>query len=356
MKRIGIGVVVAVLAGSLTGTAGAASPSARQATAAPVVDLLPGRADARVEVTRDGRSAIVHQGSSYDPEALLKVDLTSTPARVLGQTATPADSSSVLAVAGNRFAYTTDGDDLHVTDIGTDTPQRVGTTGFKLGGDRATLFDIVVTPNGKFAYATAKAWIHEPGSHLLVLKLKKNGMPKVVRRVAVSATHLAVSRTGKRLVAAAGKRLHVFDLKKPAAPKRLGGTKVAGDVRDVTFGAKPRDAYVLSSGQKLRLTHVNTDRAKILRKATLVADSSSSAGGAVAVSADGKRILVTSDYFDDENPSVWLRDRKLRAVDALTGPCYPGSASVSPAGPTKGRMYVADSGICGQARLWQLGF
>src|SRR5690606_8816961 len=100
-----------VLAGSPTGAVGHGSAyGVASGTIAPVVALAPGRGDARVQVTRNGRFGIVHQGSSYDPQALHKVDRRTN--RVTGSGPVPADSDSALAVRGNRSAYTIEGRNL----------------------------------------------------------------------------------------------------------------------------------------------------------------------------------------------------------------------------------------------------
>lgn len=69
MGRMTAGLVVlacAAVAGLGGTNAAATADDAARATAAPVVDLLEGRADARVEITPDGRHAIVHQGSGSE--------------------------------------------------------------------------------------------------------------------------------------------------------------------------------------------------------------------------------------------------------------------------------------------------
>jgi hypothetical protein len=83
----------------------------------------------------------------------------------------------------------------------------------------------------------------------------------------------------------------------------------------------------------------------------LAADTGS---GAIAVNRTGSRILVTHDGRDDEHRSVWVLGAKLGVRRAGIGPCLPAGAAASFAGPTKGRFYVTDSGICTQARLWQV--
>src|SRR5690606_25834039 len=215
----------------------------------PVVDLAPGRGDARVQVTRNGRFGIVHQGSSYGPEAVHKVDLRTN--RLLGSMPVPADADSALAVRGNRFAYTTEGRNLWVTDVGRATPRRVGKVGFRVKGQRATLFDVVVAPNGRFAYVTADDWIHTPGTQVLVLALRKNGVPRLVRRVPVAATHLAISRDSKRLVAADGRVVHVIDVRRPRQARRVRTLRIRDtDIAAMAFGKGPIALFVLSSGNR----------------------------------------------------------------------------------------------------------
>jgi DNA-binding beta-propeller fold protein YncE len=216
-----VAVLAPVVAGGPAALAGhGAAYETADAAAAPVVDLAEGRGDARIQVTRDGRFGIVHQGSSYDPKLLHKVDLRTN--RVTGSVSVPADTDSALAVRGNRFAYTIEGRNLWVTDISRAEPRRVRKVGFRVAGKRATLFDVVVAPNGRFAYVTADDWIHTPGSQVLVLALRTNGVPRLVRRVPVAATHLAISRDSARLVATDGPRIHLIDVRKPRRARRTG--------------------------------------------------------------------------------------------------------------------------------------
>lgn len=342
-----------VLAGSPTGAVGHGSAyGVASGTIAPVVDLAPGRGDARVQVTRNGRFGIVHQGSSYDPQALHKVDLRTN--RVTGSVPVPADSDSALAVRGNRFAYTIEGRNLWVTDIGKAKPRRVRKVGFRVNGKRATLFDVVVAPNGKVAYVTADDWIHTPGSHVLVLALRKNGVPKLVRRVPVAATHLAISRNSKRLVAADGRRIHVIDVRKPRRARRVASYQIRdGDIRAAAFGKGANALFVLSASSRYVVSRIHLGKRKSLRR-VLTADRSIGAGGGIAVNRAGNRVLVTSTERDEKHPSTWVLGPKLGVRRAVTGPCLPGGAAASLGGPTRGRLYVADSGICDQARLWRV--
>lgn len=78
------------------------------------------------------------------------------------------------------------------------------------------------------------------------------------------------------------------------------------------------------------------------------------AGGGIAVNGAGNRILVTRADRDESAPSVWTLGPRLGVRRAVTSPCFPVGAAASLAGPTKGRFYVADSGICEQARLWRV--
>lgn len=320
-------------------------------------DLLPGQGSARVAVTANGKFAVVHQGDSYHPKVLLKVNLRATPARVVGQMDLPANTNSELALVKNKFALTTHGDELWVSDIRKATPKRVGRFSFKVKGSKATLFDVAVTPDGKFAYLAARDWIHDPGTHLLVVKVRNNGKPKLVRRIKVESTELAVSRNGKRLIAATGKKAHVFNIGKPAKPKKMGKPiKVkGGDIRGVVFGKSAKVAYALSSHRKRSfVTRLQTKKRKVTHRRVLTTGSFLGAGGGLAVSANGKRVLATNVERWEHEPSAWLLNAKLKPVKSLTGACLPGSAAASLAGPTKGRLFMTDSGICGQARLWRV--
>lgn len=330
---------------------------ARAAAPGPVVDLLDGRGAARVAITANGKFAIAHQGDSYGPEALLKVNLRRSPAQVTGQVRVPANRNSELALVKNKFALTTVDKNLWVTDIRKAKPKRVGRFSFKVKGSKATLFDVATTPNGKFAFVAARDWIHSPGTHLLVLKVRKNGKPKLLRRVKVKATEIAVSRNGKRLIAAAGKRAHVIDIRKPKKAKKVGKPiKVkGGDVRDVAFGKSANVVHTLSTnGRKYIASRLHVKKRKVTHRRTVVNGSFLGAGGGIAVSAKGKRVVVTSTERGDGEPSAWLLNAKMKMKRSMSTPCLPGAAAASLKGPTKGRLYVADSGSCGQARIWRI--
>ena len=348
-----VALVAPVLASGPTGAVGhGSSYGVADAGLVPVTDLAPGRGDARVQVTRDGRFGIVHQGSSYGPEALHKIDLRTN--RITGSVPVPADPDSALAVRGNRFAYTTEDRNLWITDIGKAKPRRVGKVGFRVAGQRATLFDVVVAPNGKFAYVTADDWIHTPGSQVLVLALRKNGVPKLVRRVPVAATYLAISRNGERLVATDSRRVHVLDVSKPRQARRVRSFAIRdGDVAAAAFGKGVKALYLLSSGNRYVVSRVNAATGRTLQRRVLPGGGYN-AGGAIAVNRAANRVVVTRPDRDESHPSVWVLGGKLAVRGSRTGACYPDGAAASFNGPTKGRLFVADSGICEQARLWQV--
>lgn len=336
------------------GTVGLGSASA--ASILPTAELLPGRGDGRVEVTKNGRFAIVHQGSSYDPHALIKLDLRSSPARVLGSTHVPAQTDGALALSGNRFAYTTHDKELWVTDIRAATPRTVRKVGFGIDGSAAKIYDIVVSPNGRFAYATANNWIHTPGTHLLVMRIAGNGLPRLLRRVPLEATHLAISRDGRRLIAGDGRRAQVLDLRRPANPRRLGRPiAIPGDVRALSFGRAAHTAYALSAGRAAyRVSRIAVNRGRVTQRRTFAGGSFVGAGGGLTVSANGRHVVVTNSEITEEAPSVWLLTAALRPRANFTGPCFPHSVAASLGGPTRGLLLVADSGICEQARVWRI--
>lgn len=320
-------------------------------------DLLPGKGSARVAIAANGKFAVVHQGSSYAPERLLKINLRGATPQVTGQLGVASNANSQLALAKNKFALTTEGDRLWVSDVRKASPKRVGRFSFKIKGSKATLFDVVASPNGKFAYVAANDWIHSPGSHVLVLKIRKNGKPKLLRRVKVTASTLGLSRNGKRLVVAADNRVRVFNTAKAAKPKPMGKAfKVkGGDVRAVAFGKSAKFAYTLSANSnRYVVARVHTKKRQVTHRRTVATGSFLGSGGGLAVSANGKRVVATSDEFDDDVTSVWLLNAKLKAKGTLTGPCFPESAAASLRGPTKGRLYVGDSGICDRAGMWRV--
>ncbi len=137
-----------------------------------------------------------------------------------------------------------------------------------------------------------------------------------------------------------------YDVRHPARPRRLWS---------ISPGLLGPGASVVAPGGRTAYVRgaVSTAVAMIdLRHHRVLARRGSSAfdeEAGLALSPDGSRLVLLRALADSDEKSVYVFDRHLHLLQTVTGPCFPQAVAVSGQGPTRGRFYVGDDGICGRS-------
>lgn len=305
----------------------------------PATKLIRGDGGANaIAVTRDGKHAVVLQGDVYGSKGLIRLNLKRSPAKITGiNRKIKGNGLDDVVVRGHKYAYVTSDRKLIVARIDRARPTIVKKFTFS-----RRLTQLAITPNGRWLYAAREVGY---GAHILTFRIKKNGVPKRVGRMKRrTVTGLAVSPGGKRLLIGDHHRLRVFGLRKPAHPKKQGKAVRVNltSPGPMAFSRNSRYVYAMDKSE-VTVARVNLRKRKQVDRNVL---AKYDFGGDIALSRNGRRLLVLNGHTDDEDPSIYLLNRSLKVKQTGSGPCYAEAAAASWAGPTRGRFYVADSGIC----------
>ncbi|MDN5853275.1 MAG: hypothetical protein L0K86_10590, partial [Actinomycetia bacterium] len=292
-----------------------------------------------IAVTRDGKHAVVLQGSTYVSRGLIRLDLRRSPAKITGiNRKIKGRGLDHVVVRGNRFAYATSGHQLVVSRINRRRPKIIKRIKFS-----KRLTQLAITPNGRWLYVAREVGWDD--ARIFVYRIKKNGIPRrrhVMKRRTV--TGLGVTPNGNRLIIGANHRLRVFTLRHPSRPKKQGKAVKVGlsDPNALAFSRNSRFVYAMADGE-ITVVRVNLRKRKQVRRKVL---RRYDFGGDIALSRNGKRLMVLNGHAGYETPSIYLLNRRLKVKKAFSGACYPEAAAASWHGPTRRRFYVADSGVC----------
>ena len=352
----GIAVLALVFPTTLAGAAPSSEPPGELRSTAEAQRWTPMKATAlplgdagvkRIALTADGRRAVALQTYS-SVSRLVQLNIAKSPARIVGKNASvKGDIDSDLEVR-RRHAYVTHDDVLQVVSLKSPKPkiQRRVTIG------NNDFWDVALTPNGKYLYATGFN-ITWPPDRLWVFKVAKNGVPKRIRTIKrFGLGRIEVTSNGKRLVGIdeIHDRVVTYSLKKPGKPKRLGKAFPTGidDANNLAVARDSRYAY-LSGGTTAEVAKVDLRRRRVTKTRRLSTDY----GGDIAVTAKGHVVTTLSNAQDEDTGLVFL-NKKLKIVEAFKGLCFAQGVAASWAGPTKGRAYVGDSGICTRSAFYPL--
>lgn len=302
----------------------------------------------RIAVTSDGRRAVLLQ-SFATTSRLINLDITTSPATVLGvNSSVQSDVDSDLEVRG-RFVYSTYDDILQVSTIKNDQPRLLRRITVGTSND---MWDLAITPNGKWLYATSFN-ITWPADKMYVFRIRPNGIPKkvgVVKRFALG--RIEVTPNGKTLVGVdeIHDRVVTYSLRKPGKPKLTGRAFPTGinDADNIAVAPGSRFVY-LGGGTETEVAKVDLRRRMTVRTRQLSTDY----GGDIAVTANGS-VITTIGLAQEDETSVVIMNGNLKPVSSWSGVCFPDGVAASWAGPTKGRAYVGDSGICSRAGFYPL--
>lgn len=302
----------------------------------------------RIAVTSDGTRAVLLQ-SYATTSRLVNLDITTSPATVLGvNSSVQADVDSDLEVRG-RFVYSTYDDVLQVSTIKNNQPTLLRRVTVGTSND---MWDLAISPNGKYLYATSFA-ITWPADKMYVFRIRPNGIPKkvgVVKRFALG--RIEITPNGKTLVGIdeIHDRVVTYSLRKPAKPKLTGRAFPTGIDDAENLAVAPGSRYVyLAGGTTADVAKVDLKRRRTVHTRQLSTDS----GGDIAVTANGSVVTTLSRSQGDETGLV-IMNGNLRPVSEWSGLCFAQGVAASWAGPTKGRAYVGDSGICDRAGFYPL--
>lgn len=310
--------------------------------------LPPGDAGVkRIAVTRNGKRAVLLQ--SYGATSrMIQLNLTKSPARIMGKNASVRSNVDSDLEVHQPYAYATNDDVLQVVSLKRKKPRIIRRV--TIGNNE--FWDLALTPNGKFLYATAFN-ITWPANKLIVFRVKKNGVPKRVRTIKRFALgRIEVTTNGKRLIAIdeINDRVVTYSLKRPGRPKRAGKVFPTGisDADNIAVAKRSRFAY-LSGGTTAEVAKIDLRKRRTVKTRLLSTDF----GGDIAVTNGGQVVTTLSNAYVDD-PSVVVMNGKLKSVATFEGLCFPDGVAASWAGPTKGRVYLGDSGICQRAGFYPM--
>jgi DNA-binding beta-propeller fold protein YncE len=345
-RVLGFALAVAALAATSGGAESSAAPARGPALHAIASTPLPsghGAVDS-LAVSPDGRRALALVGDpdQGDRQALVSLDLTTSPASILGVNTRvhPAAFDQIL-MRGNTLAYATQNATLKVIDAVPARPKVVATVHLGKGDEVDAM---ALRPDGRVLYvARGGVFGHD---HVLVFHVGRKGIPrKPVDVFAGEIGGLTFTHSGHRLLVSHGDALRVYDVRRPDRPRLVSSFDpgVLGPGQSVVAPGG-HTAFVLG-GDSADVAKVDLQTGKVLARKTVAAYDDQ---GGIALSPDGSRLVMLEGLRADDQRSVFVLDRRLHLLQRLTGPCYPNAVTVSTGGPTLGDFYVGDTGICGR--------
>lgn len=338
---VGVALTFSLIAGGAAGRAvgaegsGAAETLRAEGAPAPYVQMpttrLPwnGGDPYAQAVTTDGRRLLI-----AGDDSLRQVDITKSPAKLLGSTG--AIFGRVIALArGRSTAYVAQSPGIMVTDISRNTPRQVRSlnTPYDVNG-------MAVSPSGKYLYATYGSYTSDTGT--LVYSLANPRKPKRIKDLDVGSApfDLALGHGGKRVITV-GLAGHatIYNTSNPAKPTILR-RDLSLPFSPNSVAATPSSRFAFAwSGEDGEFAKIDLQTGRVLRTKT-VAYTDSGYFDDAAMTADGNRVVLTREVIPNNEVAVFVfRTANLSKVASYVQASDIRTMAVSQAGPTKNRIY-----------------
>ena len=295
-------------------------------------------------ISADGRRAVA-VGGDY----LQVLRLTSGDPVLTGESTAVFGGRVVLARDGRTAYVLEDTDTVFVVDLRGSRPRKVATLR-KRGLAPSDVFDIEITPNGRFLLAKYGYEIggFGDGSGVQVLSLANPRKPRKVSRVKALEWHGRIDvAPNNRLVvtssSASDDYLMVYRMTRKGQLTRLKRIPVQFSPEAIAFNRSSTRAYVqsFSSEDPMRVAEVNLGRRSLVRVKQI---QGFEGGTDLVVSPDGEHLFATMWRSNPaENPSfVTLDTSTLEPLHFSRGEeLYGPQAVQSPrTGPAAGRVLV----------------
>lgn len=281
-------------------------------------------------VTTDGRRLLI-----AGDDSLRQLDITTSPARLLGSTGAVFGRAIALA-RGRSTAYVSQSPGIVVADISRNTPRQVRSinTPYDVNG-------MAVSPSGAYLYATYGSYTSPTGT--LVYSLANPRQPKRIKDLDVGSApfDLALGYGGKRVITV-GLAGHatIYNTSNPKKPT-IFRRDLSLPFSPNSVAATPNSRYAFAwSGEDNEFAKIDLLKGRVLRTKQ-VGYTDSGYFDDAAMTTDGLRLVLTREVVANNEIGVFVfRVKDLSKVVSYVQASDIRSLAISPAGPTRNRLYL----------------